>query len=655
MISIGRLHVLTLTATPIIATLAVVSGSELLATTGGLLVAALLYGSLSLHDIARSKTRTVVVHAVTVAVLVAVLAQLRTLQIDAVLVVAMLGIFNRFMLRGGHRDDFLVVGASSVLLAAATTITPGVTFFFLLLAYVPTLLWALWTAMMLGTAEDDVADPAKKVAAIRSVAVRVVPGQARFIATAGLALMAAGYAAVSVLPRYSFAAAIFGAGRFMPLPGASNSMELTAGGAETFGDSTVVLRVEPAPGTPRSSLTGLYARLWVLDQLDGRTFKTSSDSALFPLGAPMDRAPEGESETELEADDPPGTVRVVMNRLVRDHGQHPLATLGTDAPSEVMRRHARQSVSGTWISPPFRGTALTYKVRIGRTFKPKQLPRHVLERQGDVLAFVPEDLDPRILELGRRLAEGKTTTDEKVLAVLQHLSRGFTYSLEPLAGRSADPLARFLFEAKQGHCELYAGAAAVLLRVAGVKARVATGYYNGSWNELGGYLQFTQEDAHAWVEVLDDAGAWRWIDATPEDLRSVRNRPLLSFLRDWYDAAEAFWFDNVVDFDEAKRRQLVERVAKRVEGLASAVGGLFDGDGGGTSAAGSRTGAALVTGAAALAVLVGLSALVIRRRRREVAPEVIGVALRRALGARPDENATLGVIVARLPDALRDE
>lgn len=128
----------------------------------------------------------------------------------------------------------------------------------------------------------------------------------------------------------------------------------------------------------------------------------------------------------------------MMNRVVRDHGQHPLATLGTDAPSEVMRRHARQSVSGTWISPPFRGTALTYKVQIGKTFRPKQLPRHVLERQGDVLSHVPEDLDPRIFELGRRFAEGKSTTDEKVLAVLLHLSSGFTYSLEPLAGRSTE-------------------------------------------------------------------------------------------------------------------------------------------------------------------------------------------------------------------------
>lgn len=209
---------------------------------------------------------------------------LEGLGLDAVLVVAMLGVFNRFLLRGGHRDDFLVIGASWISLRRRRS-HPGVTFFFLLLAYVPTLLWALWSAMMLGTAEDDAVEPAKKLPAIRAVAVRVVPGQARFIALAGLALMAAGYAAVSVLPRLLVlrprSSARAGSCRCRARRTRWSSPPAAPGTARRL-DGRPARRTRP--GTSRASLTGLYARLYVLDQLDGHLRSTSSDSALFPLG-----------------------------------------------------------------------------------------------------------------------------------------------------------------------------------------------------------------------------------------------------------------------------------------------------------------------------------------------------------------------------------
>src|SRR5262249_3303114 len=163
--------------------------------------------------------------------------------------------------------------------------------------------------------------------------------------------------------------------------------------------------------------------------------------------------------------------------------------------------------------------------------------------------------DPRILDLGHRLTDDKPTERAKVEAVTGYLSRGFTYSLDPLEGDSTDPLARFLFDAKKGHCELYASAVAVLLRVGGLKTRVATGYCAGQWNSVGGYLAFAQQDAHAWAEVyLPDQG-WRWVDATPADLRSRRSAGVLSMVIDFYQALDAYWYDHVVDYDAQRQRQ----------------------------------------------------------------------------------------------------
>lgn len=67
---------------------------------------------------------------------------------------------------------------------------------------------------------------------------------------------------------------------------------------------------------------------------------------------------------------------------------------------------------------------------------------------------------------------------------------------------------------KKGFCEHYASASALLLRAAGVPARIAVGFLGGEWNPVGGFQVVTRADAHAWVEWLDERGLWRRFDAT---------------------------------------------------------------------------------------------------------------------------------------------
>jgi len=53
----------------------------------------------------------------------------------------------------------------------------------------------------------------------------------------------------------------------------------------------------------------------------------------------------------------------------------------------------------------------------------------------------------------------------------------------------------------------------VLLRAAGIPARVVTGYQGGEMNPDGGYMIVRQSDAHAWAEALVD-GRWQRFDPT---------------------------------------------------------------------------------------------------------------------------------------------
>lgn len=87
-----------------------------------------------------------------------------------------------------------------------------------------------------------------------------------------------------------------------------------------------------------------------------------------------------------------------------------------------------------------------------------------------------------------------------------------TRSSPPLLGRNS--VDEFLFETRRGFCEHYASAFAVLMRAAGIPARIVTGYVGGELNELSGYYVIRQSDAHAWTEIwLPDRGWWR-IDPT---------------------------------------------------------------------------------------------------------------------------------------------
>ena len=66
-----------------------------------------------------------------------------------------------------------------------------------------------------------------------------------------------------------------------------------------------------------------------------------------------------------------------------------------------------------------------------------------------------------------------------------------------------DPVDGFLFDTRRGFCEHYASAFVVLLRAAGIPARVVTGYQGGELNPRGNYLIVRQSDAHAWAEAID--------------------------------------------------------------------------------------------------------------------------------------------------------
>jgi hypothetical protein len=93
----------------------------------------------------------------------------------------------------------------------------------------------------------------------------------------------------------------------------------------------------------------------------------------------------------------------------------------------------------------------------------------------------------------------------------------------------------------------------LLARELGLPARLVNGFAGGRENPIGGFVEVTRSDAHAWVEVHYVDAGWVRYDPTPPDLRA-RPELALSFaarLHDVGSAVELWWFQRIVGFDRA--------------------------------------------------------------------------------------------------------
>jgi transglutaminase-like putative cysteine protease len=92
---------------------------------------------------------------------------------------------------------------------------------------------------------------------------------------------------------------------------------------------------------------------------------------------------------------------------------------------------------------------------------------------------------------------------------------GFTYDEQPRVGWNEPPLVSFVTRTKEGYCQHFAGAMALMLRSLGIPARVAVGFTSGAYDRAKRRWTVTDHDAHAWVEIWFDGFGWLPFDPTP--------------------------------------------------------------------------------------------------------------------------------------------
>ncbi|MGI9102420.1 MAG: transglutaminase TgpA family protein [Terriglobales bacterium] len=164
------------------------------------------------------------------------------------------------------------------------------------------------------------------------------------------------------------------------------------------------------------------------------------------------------------------------------------------------------------------------------------------------------NVDRRVTALAQQITAKASSDYDKALAIDNYLRTRYGYSLQMANTPPPDPIAYFLFDRKEGHCEYFASAMAVMLRTVGIPSRMVTGFRTGEYNDLTGSYIIRGRDAHSWVEAYIPGYAWVAFDPTPPDPKPSAGS-MHRFLL-YMDAMREFWREWVINYDFLHQRTL---------------------------------------------------------------------------------------------------
>jgi len=216
-----------------------------------------------------------------------------------------------------------------------------------------------------------------------------------------------------------------------------------------------------------------------------------------------------------------------------------------------------------------------------------QLETELSAWRREVELRLPDNDNQRTRQFASTLRAQAGSDEAFVDAVLQHFNREpFVYTLQPPLLPDVDGMDMFMFESRRGFCEHYAYAFTLMMRAAGVPARVVAGYQGGEVNPVNKTVIVHQFDAHAWAEVWLPEKGWVRVDPTgsvapqriemgleeavasegtflsDSPLSPLRYRSIrwINQLRLRYDALTYQWQSWVVGFDGEVQFQLLRDV-----------------------------------------------------------------------------------------------
>ena len=435
---------------------------------------------------------------------------LLTSGIHFLLVLMVIKLFNLH-----HRRDYVHLYAISlVAILAAASLTSELWYFPVFLAY---LLAGVWTLLLFQLTQDNSIsstsipqghEPSEPYGRLTPKLFWLANGLAA--ATFGLTLVM-----FFVTPRVSAGFYQKGYGENLRTSGFSNTVDLGSIGPIKR-DRSVVMRVE-LPDRPPHEVGRFYLRGMAFDRYDG----TSWANQLSYRRNLSEDSPETFTLRSSQSHKSPAHGSALRQHIQLEPLDTPVLFAAPFAESINGRFPAVQSdVTGALYLPFPSSTRIEYSAvsRLNTVVASDLQPQPVTYPEAFLRHFLQMPMESeRIAALARDVTESNRSAYEKAVAIQDHLSRHYRYSLDAPLAAQANPLEEFLFIRKTGYCEHYATAMVMMLRAIGIPARLVTGFLATEWNEYGNYYVVRQQDAHAWVEVHLPHSGWVMMDPTPAD------------------------------------------------------------------------------------------------------------------------------------------
>lgn len=292
------------------------------------------------------------------------------------------------------------------------------------------------------------------------------------------------------------------------------SQNVNLGDISSIGDNTgLAMRVRVTWSEPIKGYH-FYWRGMAFDHYDGKSWSTaiqgtrflSEDSFSYFYNGNYGADPRLLVKQEFYLE--PIDTRVIFgqDKIVRIHG-----------PFSAITRDANQTLTGLTRLTHYEVYSKINEFSTARVAKEEPLPGNI-----KIYYLQLPPLSNEFRALSASLAARSHDTVDRILAVKNYLTANYTYSARSLPQDETDPISEFLFRNKSGSCEYFATSMVLLLRDMGVPARLATGYAEGEYNDLGDFYMVRQTDAHAWVEVFLN-GQWRLVDPSPLSQEATRS------------------------------------------------------------------------------------------------------------------------------------
>ncbi len=448
-----------------------------------------------------------------------------------------------------NRDYFYLIVLAFLEILAASSLTVNVSFLVCFLIFVLLSITAL-ICFEIKRSYEVSNDKHSAIGGFKSALAQTTPqfspNQQRLVIRYVLGVSLLVLSAISLLgATLFFAIPRFGSGYFtralsgpMILSGFSDRIRL--GGIGTIQlDSSIVMRVRV---NGDRLLHGVKWRGVALDHFDGRTWAKRTRGILSPFSEGREFNIRSSQTDAVPVDyqvllEPCSTSYIfTVDRILRLRGNlsRVIHDPNDDSITTQAHRYGRLSYQGRSILPSS-----------GRL----NSEPNIIGAEARAACLQLPTLDRRIMDLAQSIAIGSESMREKSVRVEEYLKRNYGYSLEQSQLEQPQPLSSFLLESKSGHCEYFASAMVVMLRILGIPSRIVNGFQAGEYNEIGENYVIRGKDAHSWVEAYDSTTGWLSFDPTPAADLTTPQHPLLTTISNYLDAFELFWSEWILGYD----------------------------------------------------------------------------------------------------------